>query len=88
MALQFNPKNLKSNPAMYRIRVPGLLNPEWSEFLQGMTMSTVEDEDSGTCTELVGLLADQAALMGVLELLYDRGVLLLNVQCMGSKTSN
>lgn len=38
-------------------------------------------------TELIGLLADQAALMGVLEMLYDRRVSLLSVECMETKTS-
>jgi len=33
-------------------------------------------------------LSVSATLMGVLELLYDRGVPLLDVQCMRSKTSN
>ena len=57
-------------PAVYRIRVYGRLDPRWPERLGGMTMTIREEEDGLVTTELMGQLPDQAALMGVLQQLY------------------
>ena len=65
---------LMSHPAVYRIRVRGRMDPRWSDYLQGMTMSVIEENNKQTVTELSGLLSDQAALMGVLLQLYNRNV--------------
>ena len=68
--------------AVHRIRVYGRLNPDWSERLQGMAISKVEKEGHGTFSKLVGLLPDQAVLMGVLQTLYNSGVLVVSVECV------
>ena len=65
--------------ATYRIRVAAVLGQEWSERAQGMTVSVHQSEPEGSCTELIGELSDEAALMGVLEALYDHGARLLSV---------
>ena len=57
-------------PAIYRIRVCGRLDPQWSERLSGMTLTVKEEEGGLVTTELTGRLPDQAALMGVLQQLY------------------
>lgn len=75
-------RSLISRSATYRILVYSQLTPEWSDRLQGMTVSTVEDKRYGTVTELYGLLPDQAALMGVLNQLYLHLVPLLSVACI------
>jgi len=44
-----------------------------------MTVSIIQEEGQETCSELSGLLPDQAALMGVLAHLCDCGIPLLSV---------
>ena len=57
--------------ATYRIRVQGTLDQQSSDYLQGMTISTEQDESRQPVTTLTGQLVDQAALLGVLNTLYD-----------------
>jgi len=81
MTVQRNTQSLVYNPAVYRIRVCGRLNPEWSKHLQGMKISIIQSDGRPTCTELCGLLPDQAALMGVLQELYEFGIPMCSVKC-------
>jgi hypothetical protein len=66
--------------ATYLIRVRGSLRASWSDRLGGMQI-TPDQGDAG-CTVLEGPLPDQAALMGVLNGLYDLGMPLLFVECV------
>jgi hypothetical protein len=68
-------------PSIYRIRVAGRLNPSWSERFQGLTISNIEEKDGSITSELFGELPDQAALLGVLQELYNYGVALLGAEC-------
>jgi len=63
-------------PARYRIRIRGHLDPAWSTWFDGLTVTQTND---GT-TELAGPLADQAALFGLLAGLRDLGATLLLVE--------
>ncbi len=65
---------------IYRIRVSGALGEEWSRRAQGMTLSVHRSEPEKTFTELAGELADEAALMGLLDALYIHGAHLLSVE--------
>jgi len=69
-------------PAIYRIRVRGHLDPKWSERLEGMNITEVRHSDKGNETILVGRLADQAALAGVLNTLYEQHLPVLSVDCL------
>ncbi len=60
----------------YRIRCRGELGAEWSAWFAGMTVQA-EPED---VTLLVGRLADQAALHGVLAAIRDLGLELVSVE--------
>jgi hypothetical protein len=72
-------------PARYRICVKGTLDPSWSGRLGGMTITTTEQEDEAPVTTLTGRLVDQAALLGVLNTLYDYyHAPLLSVEFLGS----
>jgi hypothetical protein len=62
----------------YRIRIRGHLDPAWSAWFDGLT---VTQQDDGT-TELVGQLVDQAALFGLLARLRDMGAVLLAVELL------
>ena len=68
-------------PATYRIRVAGGLDESWQVRLGGMAF-TATGSGSRVETTLVGLLSDQAALVGVLSALYDLGLPILSVQCL------
>jgi hypothetical protein len=66
-------------PAVYQIRIHGNLAKTWSDRLSGMAISTEPGLESQLETILVGELADQAALMGVLNALYNLGFTLIYV---------
>ena len=73
-------------PASYRIRIEGPLDKRWSAYLSGMAISSVRRPGESTVTTLTGELVDQAALMGVLNTVYDLGFTLLKVERLaGSK---
>jgi hypothetical protein len=63
-------------PAHYRIRIHGHLDPTWSTWFDGLTITQEQD---GTTT-LAGSLVDQAALYGLLGRLRDVGAILLIVE--------
>ena len=58
-------------PAVYRIRVRGRLEPEWSDRLEGMEIHNLRRDDGEAETVLEGRLMDQSALAGVLSALYN-----------------
>ena len=60
MTKQPNLRFLVSGPEVYRIRVGGLLDLEWSKRLGGMTPADVPGKPQGTLPELAGRLPDQA----------------------------
>ena len=68
--------------ATYRIKVQGYLDKSRSDFLGGMTITTVSQEDQGVVTTLVGRLRDQAELAGVLSTLYEFHLPILSVECL------
>jgi hypothetical protein len=63
----------------YAIRVQGRLDATWSDQLGGMRI-TVAGSGRHSVTILVGRLTDQAALLGVLNTLYELGLPLLSVE--------
>ena len=58
-------------PAKYRIRVRGHLDANWSDRLGGMRITESQNPDGDVETILAGRVADQAALSGVLNTLYE-----------------
>jgi len=67
--------------ASYRIRVQGQLDPSWSDRLEGLHICPAEPESLPPVMILEGELPDQAALIGVLNTLYDLHLTLLSVDC-------
>jgi hypothetical protein len=67
-------------PATYRIRVQGHLDDDWSDRLGGMVITRAYTDNKHPLTILVGHLADQAALSGVLNTLYDLRMPLLSAE--------
>ena len=68
--------------ADYTIRVAGILDQRWSDYLSGMTISTEVSgvEGHAAISTLKGRLVDQAALLGVLNALYDYQYPLLTLE--------
>jgi hypothetical protein len=62
-------------PGFYEIRLKGHLNDRWAERFDGLTITLEEDGD----TLLTGLVADQAALHGLLKRIRDLGMPLVSV---------
>ncbi len=61
-------------PLVYRIRIRGQLDPQWSAWFQGLCVA-----ESVGDTTLTGQLADQSALHGVLARIRDLGLELVSV---------
>jgi hypothetical protein len=67
--------NWRHGEAIYEIRVEGVLDDSWSEWLGGMEVRPL---DSGE-TVLTGPVRDQAALHGLLNKIRDLGLPLVCV---------
>lgn len=72
-------------PATFRILARGRLDPSWAERLGGMSVRALRSEDGVHLTELEGRLADQAALSGVLDTIYNLRLTLLTVECLDTR---
>jgi len=62
-------------PAIYRIRVKGHLEDGWSEWFDGLTITTEPNDES----LLTGPVRDQAALFGLLDKVRNLGLALVSV---------
>ena len=56
----------------------GHLDPSWSDWFDGLDVTN----EAGGSAVLEGLLADQAALHGLLARIRDLGLSLLSVECI------
>ena len=63
------------SPKQYRIRLKGRLNDRWSDWFEGMSVSS-----RGAETILSGQVADQAALHGLLNRIRDLNLTLLSLE--------
>ena len=62
-------------PADYEIQVSGLLDDSWSEWFGGLRIKAQQDR-----TWLQGTLPDQSALLGILGLIHNLGLVILSVK--------
>ena len=67
-----------SHPAIYRIRIQGQLDSQWTDWFEEMTITLEEDGN----TLLTGQVIDQAALHGLLKKIRDLGLTLISI-CPG-----
>jgi hypothetical protein len=63
-------------PDVYEIRIEGHLDPGWSEWLEGMKITPLDNGE----TLLSGVVADQAALHGLLDRIRDMNLVLTSVE--------
>ena len=71
-------------PVVYRIQVAGRLGHKWADRVEGMQIVFRGAGVHRTVTELTGTVADQAALQGLLDLLYARGCVLLGMDLLNT----
>ena len=69
-------------PAVYQIRIQGILDKNWSDYCGGMTIEHERDAHQHAVTVMTGRLADQSALVGILTSLHDIGCPILSVERM------
>lgn len=69
-----------SEPATYEIRVCGWISERWTDWFAGIAISHEDEPNAGSVTRLAGEVADQAALLGLLQTLYTLGLPLLEVR--------
>jgi len=60
--------------AAYQIRLKGVLDPSWSDWFGGFSIS-IEGEE----TVLVGMVPDQSALHGILAKINELGLSIISV---------
>ena len=65
-----------SKSALYEIRVKGNLDPQWTDWFDGFSLTQQANDE----TLLTGQVADQPALHGLLARIRDLGLPLLSVQ--------
>ncbi len=74
------------SPVIYTIRIIGRLDKSWSKRLSGLNILSYHTAliDGMEMTKLTGELIDQAALMGVLNALYNLRLTIWSVECLGT----
>ena len=70
---------MSSRPIQCRITVRGRVAPHWSPWLGELQLSYRADGEEGTVTDLNGILADQSALQGVLNRIWNLNLTVLSV---------
>jgi len=70
-----------NSPAVYRIRLQEHLESDWKFWFGDFTVT--QETDGGTL--LTGMVADQAALHGLIRKLRDLGLTLVSLQRMESQ---
>jgi len=73
--------SIVDKPAVYRIKVKGVVPDGWIDRLGGLHITGRASED----TTLVGRLEDQAELSGVLNTLYELHLVLLSVEILSNE---
>ncbi len=68
-------------PVFYEITIQGCLDPQWSIWFEGMTLTALEnDKCGGACTLITGFVIDQPALYGLLIKIRDLNLTLISVR--------
>ncbi len=68
-------------PVFYEITIQGCLDPQWSKWFDGMTLTPLDQgESGGACTLITGFVIDQPALYGLLIKIRDLNLTLISVR--------
>lgn len=72
------------DPSVYEVRVQGRIDSQWSKWFDDMTVCTAEIDEALVYTTISGAVADQAALLGLLQKLYSLGLPICELRQVGS----
>jgi hypothetical protein len=64
---------------IYQIRVQGRLDASWSDWFDGMRLTSEDGNDRSPVTTITGAVVDQAALHGLLARISDLNLTLISV---------
>ena len=70
----------QSDPAVYCIHTSGRFPDAFSELYGGFTVEVIPTSAGPVVTEMTGALADQTALLSLLQYLDDTGLVLLSME--------
>jgi len=76
------PQAESPQPALYKIRIKGHLDSQWTDWFEGLTITLEENGE----TLITGPVIDQAALHGLLKKIRDLGMPLVSV-CPGKSVN-
>ncbi len=77
----------QDQPARYQIQVLGRLTSRWADWVEGMQVQVEESASGQPTTTLTGCVADQAALLGLLQRLYTLGFPLVTVTLLEAQSA-
>lgn len=69
-------------PAVYKIKVAGEIDINWMGNLGGMQLKVQREGENKVTSVLIGEIADQSALNGILNGLYDLHLSVLSVKIL------
>ena len=69
-------------PVVYEVRAQGWVSTRWADWLDGMTLALEGGNDAPSVALLAGRLADQSALLGLLQSLHNLGFPILAVRAV------
>jgi hypothetical protein len=71
-----------SKPAIYQIKIKGLIDKNKTNYLADMQITYEHLEDDKPVSILIGKLKDQSALSGILNSLYDLHMPVISVKIL------
>jgi hypothetical protein len=77
-------KDMIEGEAVYQIKVQGQLDERWSDWFNGLTVVMGNESENPPVTTLIGP-ADQAALRGILNKIWDLNLTLHSVNRLDTK---
>ena len=75
---------MHSSAHRYQIRIKGHISESWASWFEGLT---IQREESGD-TLITGVLPDQTALHGVLIIIRDLGLTLVEVKTLDNDSNS
>jgi hypothetical protein len=74
--------------AIYQIRIKGRLDERWSEWFNGLAVNVECEDGIRTVTSLTGFMADQPALRGILNRIWDLNLNLVSIVMINGTDQN
>jgi len=78
----------ENSAAVYEIKVKGRIEESMSDWFEDMSVEVESAEDGSTVTTLKGVIADQAALQGIISRLGVLNMTLISVTKLNDESEN